>query len=175
MFLKSTEKQGADINIVSLMGIAYDEPIRIKKHIQKPNVFLPLVATGMLEKDCYKWCEENDLLSPIYSGATRGGCWFCHNQGVDQLRKLRKEYPDLWQLLLKWDNDSPVTFHTDGHTVHDFDRRFKAEDEGFNKCGERFKWDSLENQQYNIFHYFNDDGSFKENNLMNEKEKKYGI
>lgn len=56
------------------------------------------------------WCEENDLLSPIYTNAARGGCWFCHNQTVDQLRLLRKEYPDLWELLLKWDWDSPITF-----------------------------------------------------------------
>ena len=33
--------------------------------------------------------------------------------------------------MLKWDEDSPVTFKADGHTVHDFDRRFQLEDEGF--------------------------------------------
>ncbi len=31
---------------------------------------------------------------------------------------------------LTWDLDSLVTFHADGHTVHDFDRRFTMEDEG---------------------------------------------
>ena len=50
------------------------------------------------------------MLSPIYTMATRGGCWFCYNQGVGQLRLLRKNYPDLWALMLKWDADSPVTF-----------------------------------------------------------------
>mgnify|MGYP003512059532 CR=1 FL=1 len=43
---------------------------------------------------------------------------------------MRKNYPDLWALLLKWDNDSPVTFKPDGTTVHDFDKRFQLEDEG---------------------------------------------
>ena len=47
------------------------------------------------------------------------------------MRLLRKNYPDLWALMLKWDEDSPVTFKADGHTVHDFDRRFQLEDEGF--------------------------------------------
>lgn len=63
---------------------------------------------------------------------------------IDQLRLLRKNYPDLWQLMLKWDKDSPVTFHADGHTVHDFDRRFALEDEGFIVPGEPFRWKMLD-------------------------------
>ena len=111
---------------------------------------LPLVDIGWDEAYCRKWCEENDLLSPIYTTATRGGCWFCHNQGVNQLRLLRKNYPDLWQLLLKWDADSPVTFHADGHTVHDFDKRFALEDEGCDLS--KFRWSMLdEGAQYTLF------------------------
>ena len=79
-----------------------------------------------------------------YIQRLRGGCWFCHNQSVNQLRLLRKNYPDLWQLMLKWDNDSPVTFHPDGHTVHDFDRRFALEDDGFIVPGETFRWKMLD-------------------------------
>ena len=82
-----------------------------------------------------------------------GGCWFCHNQGVDQLRQLRKNYPELWALLLKWDLDSPVTFHADGRTVHDFDRRFAAEDAGYMALQERFKWADLDEPQMNIFQF----------------------
>ena len=93
---------------------------------------------------CREWCEKNDLLSPIYTTVTRGGCWFCHNQGVGQLRLLRKNYPDLWQLMLKWDADIPVTFRADGHTVHDFDERFQLEDEGFITADEPFRWSMLE-------------------------------
>lgn len=92
---------------------------------------------------CRQWCEENDLLSPIYTTATRGGCWFCHNQGVEQLRLLRKNYPELWTLMLKWDNDSPVTFHADGHTVHDFDRRFALEEMGLVPQTRKFRWSML--------------------------------
>ena len=88
-----------------------------------------LLDAGWDEKYCRKLCEENGLLSQIYTTATRGGCWFCHNQGIDQLRFLRKTYPEYWALMLKWDSDSPVTFKADGHTVHDYDARFAAEDE----------------------------------------------
>lgn len=93
---------------IQYLGIAADEPNRF--HNLSDAKRSPLVEAGWTEADCRQWCEENDLLSPIYTTATRGGCWFCHNQGVGQLRLLRKNYPDLWALMLKWDADSPVTF-----------------------------------------------------------------
>ena len=127
------------------LGIAADEPNRFHSLSDKKRS--PLVEAGWTEADCRRWCEENDLLSPIYTTAARGGCWFCHNQGVDQLRLLRKSYPDLWALMLKWDSDSPVTFHTNGHTVHDFDRRFQMEDEGLIYPDDKvFRWDMLDKE-----------------------------
>lgn len=143
-FSDSPIAQGAKKNIVQYLGIAADEPERIARHENRDGVVLPLVLAGWDEAYCRKWCEENDLLSPIYATATRGGCWFCHNQGVGQLRLLRKNYPDLWTLLLKWDVDSPATFHSDGRTVHDFDRRFQLEDEGLIIPDERFRWSMLD-------------------------------
>lgn len=138
-FSKKPQPQGADINTVEYLGIASDEPVRIERH--KDKKVLPLVDIGWTEADCRKWCEENDLLSPIYTTSTRGGCWFCHNQSIEQLRLLRKNYPELWSLMLKWDLDSPVTFHADGHTVHDFEKRFAAEDRGVITPGDRrFRW-----------------------------------
>lgn len=142
-FSDSARLQGADINIVQYLGIAADEPDRIARHT-KPGFMLPLVEAGWDEAYCRKWCEENDLLSPIYTTSDRGGCWFCHNQSIDQLRNLRKNYPDLWALLLKWDLDSPVSFHADGHTVHDFDRRFHAEDNDLVPSDRRFRWKMLD-------------------------------
>lgn len=130
---------------VEYIGIAVDEPNRF--HNLTETKKSPLVEAGWTEADCRRWCEENDLLSPIYTTATRGGCWFCHNQSVGQLRLLRKNYPDLWALLLKWDADSPVTFHADGHTVHDFDRRFYLEDEGLIYPDDKvFRWEMLDQE-----------------------------
>ena len=57
----------------------------------------------------------------------------------------QKNYPDLWQLLLKWDSDSPTTFHADGHTVRDFEKRFAAEDKGIIDTSKRFLWKLIEN------------------------------
>jgi hypothetical protein len=123
---------------ISYIGIAADEPNRF--HNLTETKRSPLVEAGWTEAMCREWCEKNDLLSPIYTTATRGGCWFCHNQGVDQLRLLRRNYPEYWALMLKWDLDSPVSFKPDGHTVHDFDARFALEDEGIITPQDKWKW-----------------------------------
>lgn len=148
----------SDGKAVIYLGIAADEPGRFG--ILNDSKKSPLKELGWTEANCRRWCEENGLLSPIYTNAARGGCWFCHNQSVDQLRRLRHEYPELWALLLKWDSDSPVTFKSPsgrkgsvGHTVHDFDRRFQLEDEGFLTPGDpRFKWAMLDQElNYRLF------------------------
>lgn len=126
-------------------GIAADEPNRF--HNLTDTKKSPLVEAGWTESMFRDWCEKNDLLSPIYTTATRGGCWFCHNQSVGQLRFLRKNYPEYWALMLKWDSDSPVTFHADGHTVHDFERRFQMEDDGFISPDDKvFLWSMLDDE-----------------------------
>lgn len=126
---------------VVYIGIASDEPERFHNLTGKKRS--PLVEAGWTEEMCRKWCEDNDLLSPIYTIATRGGCWFCPNQRVDQLRHLRKNYPEYWELLLKWDKDSPVAFKADGHTIHDFDKRFEAEEKGLVPADRKFRWNML--------------------------------
>lgn len=131
-------------NDVSYIGIAYDEPKRFKVLSEKK--VSPLIQAKWTEKICYDWCVENDLLSPIYTTSARGGCWFCHNQSVEQLRLLRCNYPEYWNLLLKWDNDSPITFKPD-HTLHEYEKRFQFEDNGYILSGDRrFKWNCLEEE-----------------------------
>lgn len=138
-------------NCIQYIGIAVDEPNRFGT---LSDVKLsPLVEAGWDEAYCRQWCEENGLLSPIYTTATRGGCWFCHNQGVDQLRLLRKNYPELWALMLKWDADSPVTLKAGGRTVHDYDERFRLEDERIIAKDEKFLWSMLDHTQLSVDYY----------------------
>lgn len=135
---------------ITYVGIAADEPNRFHNlHERKRS---PLVEAGWTEAMCREWCEENGLLSPIYTDAARGGCWFCNNQGVEQLRILRKKYPEYWALLLKWDKDSPVSFKPD-HTVHDFDQRFQMEDDHLISADDKvFRWSMLnETLNYRLF------------------------
>jgi len=111
---------------ITYIGIAVDEPNRF--HNLSDIKQSPLVEHNITESWCREWCEKNNLLSPIYKNTTRGGCWFCHNQNKNQLRLLRQNYPEYWALMMKWDNDSPVTFKPDGMTIHDFENLFELED-----------------------------------------------
>lgn len=140
--LKMAALRKCKTNGVQYIGIASDEPNRF--HVLTELKRSPLVEAGWTEAMCRKWCEDNDLLSPIYSSASRGGCWFCHNQGVEQLRLLRANHPQLWQLLLKWDKDSPVSFKPGGRTVRDYDHRFELEDSGHIRIGGTFRWEMLQ-------------------------------
>lgn len=61
---------------LSYVGIAADEQERIERHKAKEDVIMPLVEIGWTEADCRKWCEDRNLLSPIYTTSTRGGVGF---------------------------------------------------------------------------------------------------
>lgn len=141
-FLDGPTTRGSKTNIVEYLGIASDEPKRFGQINERKRA--PLVEFGIDEDMCGLYCTYADMLSPTYETSYRDGCWFCHNQGVDQLRLLRKNYPDLWALLLKWDKDSPVAFKADGHTVCDFDVRFQMEEENKVPVGRSFRWSMLE-------------------------------
>lgn len=143
--ISSLESSEATRKLVDELRIAADEPERLAR-LDGVKKVSPLAAVRWTEVDCRRWCEENDLLSPIYATSTRGGCWFCHNQGVDQLRQLRHNYPDLWQLMLKWDADSVRTFLPNGHTIHDYDKRFQMEDNGHILPDKRFRWKMLDEE-----------------------------
>lgn len=139
-----------DRNIIEYLGIAADEPKRFGQLNERKRA--PLVEFGIDEDLCGLYCQYADMLSPTYETSCRDGCWFCHNQGVNQLRLLRRNYPDLWALLMKWDLDSPVTFKADGHTVHDFDFRFRLEDEKLIDPERPFRWSMLDDDlQYSLF------------------------
>lgn len=130
------------------LGIAADEPKRFGQLNGRKRA--PLVEFGIEEELCGLYCKYNGILSPSYETSCRDGCWMCHNQGVAQLRALRKDYPELWALLMKWDADSPVSFKPDGRTVHDYDWRFQLEDEGCLLPDDKaFRWKLLDSDMVN--------------------------
>lgn len=154
---------------VEYVGIAADEPKRIKRHAN--NCVMPLVEAEWTEAMCRDWCKQNGLLSPTYATQSRDGCWFCINQPLSSLRNLRCEHPDLYGMMLKWDADSiadnPQTnkkFRADGRTLHDVERRFRWEDEGYLPTGPRFRWSDTEEAQMNIFQFIGNGGDEHEAN-----------
>ncbi len=118
------KQQGKHVDIV---GIAADEPKRAIRATVKGKI-LPLVDYGITETMAFDICRRAGVLSQAYDNQRRRlGCWFCHNQRVAELRRLRKEYPQLWGKLMRLDADSPFKFRPD-ETLHDIDDRFAWED-----------------------------------------------
>lgn len=128
---------------VVYVGLALDEEWRRKQVGQKNNVH-PLADIGWTEDECMAWCKENDLLSPVYEKQSRDGCWFCPKQSIESLRRLRRDYPGYWRMMLEWDKDSPVTFKADYLTLDMFERRFAAEDAGLVPRDRGFRWKMID-------------------------------
>ena len=140
------------------IGIACDEPERLER-LKGTNKIAPLAEYGWTEKMAYDFCEDNDLLSPIYTDENiRGGCWFCYNMSIADMRNLRENYPEYWQMLLEWDKKSfELSSNSDygkvksGYGVKgerpllDYDLRFSLEDEGFIDIEKSFRWSMLNN------------------------------
>ena len=133
-------------DVVQYVGIASDEPNRF--HNLSERKISPLVEYDITEAETRIICKDLDLLSPIYSQTLRGGCWFCHNQTIGQLRLLRENYPEYWELMKKWSKDSPTSFKDKNKTIALFEKRFSLEDKGLIDKDEPFRWTML-NEELN--------------------------
>ena len=114
---------------VYYLGIAADEPIRLAR--LKENQTSLLAKYNLTEKDAWAMCQAEGLPSPLYAFTGRGGCWFCPNASMRELRHLYNAHPDLWQLLLELQdapNKATERFNR-SHTLHDLDLRFSLEGE----------------------------------------------
>lgn len=109
------------------IGIAVDEPKRLAR--LEDNEMAPLAHWGMTETDCLEYVKEKGFYNELYDDFKRLGCWFCPKQNLKSLRVVRKKYPELWEQMLEWDKDSPISFRADGRTVHDLDVKFKEEED----------------------------------------------
>lgn len=113
------------------VGYAIDEkkPERQQKikNCQDLRMY-PLCNHNLRERECMRICRNLNLLSPTYTASLRDGCWFCHNQSLKQLRLLRQQHPEKWQMLMDWDLESPVKFRTK-ETVSELDLRFQLEEQ----------------------------------------------
>ena len=60
-----------------------------------------LAEYGITESMTGDICKKYNLLSPIYEEQSRNGCWFCPNNKIKYFAQLKKEYPNLWNELVK--------------------------------------------------------------------------
>ena len=60
-----------------------------------------LAKYNFTEQDAWQLCEKAGLLSSVYAFTDRGGCWFCPNAKLPELRHLYDHHPDLWARMLE--------------------------------------------------------------------------
>ena len=87
-----------EYDIVQYVGIAIDEPLRLKR-LEGTNKVSLLAKYGFTEAMAMQKCREYNLVSPCYQKGTRGGCWFCFNANISRYISVRKEHPEWWQAL----------------------------------------------------------------------------
>ena len=127
---KEVNRLKGDYHAVHYVGIAADEPERIK------NEQYPLVDWGITEAEALKICYARGYSwGGLYEIYHRCSCWCCPLQRINELRKLRHHHPELWDKLRSMDQRAIAQF---GHnplgqfkqnwTVEQLEQRFAAED-----------------------------------------------
>ena len=121
-----------DYEVIQYIGIAADEPKRIREHCY------PLVEWGMTEKDCLNYCYARGYdWGGLYQMFHRVSCWCCPLQPLKELRILRKKFPELWEQLLEWQSKTWRAFKSD-YSVDELEVRFGFEEERI-KNGQKIK------------------------------------
>lgn len=113
---------------VQYIGIARDEPKRLAR--LTTNRISLLDKYGYTENDAKQLCEQAGLLSPVYKFTERGGCWFCPNAKLAELRHLYDHHPELWQkmmLLQSVPNKVTEKFNC-AQSFEDIDEIFRKQD-----------------------------------------------
>lgn len=105
------------------IGIAADEAHRVR------DFNYPLVDWGMTEADCLAYCKERGFdWDGLYDIFHRVSCWCCPLQSYDELRKLRRHFPELWERLRYMDKNTWRNF-LKNYSVEQLEARFAFEDE----------------------------------------------
>ena len=119
-YLRELEK---DYTVIQYVGIAADEQNRIH------DFRYPLVDWKMTEEDCLAYCKERGFdWDGLYDIFHRVSCWCCPLQSYDELRKLRKHFPELWERIRYMDKNTWRTIKPD-YSIEQLEIRFAFEDE----------------------------------------------
>ena len=122
---------------VQYIGIAADEPKRLAR--LKPGQISLLDKYHVAEPEARSMCAAEELLSPLYDFTKRGGCWFCPNASISELRHLYRYHPELWQLLLELQDvpNKPTERFSWRRNFREIDERFLQEGEQLSFYEER--------------------------------------
>ena len=113
---------------VQYIGIAKDEQARLAR--LGGNQVSLLDKYDYTEADAKQLCRQTGLLSPVYDFTDRGGCWFCPNDKMEELRHLYDHHPNLWARMLELQALPGKVSEKFNRTMRfsDIDERFRQED-----------------------------------------------
>ena len=101
-------KRRQESNIIFYVGIAADEPKRLKRLNNKTEISL-LAKYGIAEKDALELCKKYNLLSPVYEISRRNGCWFCPYTKDKELLHFLKNNGDKFDKLIEWGKEENLS------------------------------------------------------------------
>lgn len=113
--------------LVEYTGIAADEQYRLERKANARHIH-PLVEWGWTEQMCLEYCYSKSYdWEGLYKLFDRVSCWCCPLQSLENLRTLRKNFPDLWEELRQMDKRTWRNFKAEC-TVEMLETRFALED-----------------------------------------------
>lgn len=133
-YLRPLAKQ---YEVIQYDGIAADEQYRLERQNQQEyGKRHPLVEWGWTEADAMAYCRGKGYdWEGLYDIFSRVSCWCCPLQPLDELRKLRQHFPEMWTRLQSIDGKVRAQFpHSSlgefkaGQSIENLDRRFALED-----------------------------------------------
>lgn len=123
--LKPYQKNKKQVQL--LMGISYDEALRMKEnHVKWITNSFPLVRNQIRRYDCLKWLEENGYPEP-----PKSSCYFCPYHDDNYWKELKENHPRIFQRAVKIDEnlrtagykkfDSELYLHRERKPLKDID------------------------------------------------------
>lgn len=130
LITKEVNRLKGELGAIHYVGIATDEAWRCK------DERYPLVEWGITEAQALQACYDRGFdFSGLYEIYHRASCWCCPFQRIDELRKLRKHHPELWEKLMELDRRAlaqfgpgPLGQFKQNWSVERLDERFAKED-----------------------------------------------
>ena len=129
---KEVNRLKREKNALHYVGIAADEAWRCK------GEQYPLVDWGVTEAEALRGCYDRGFdFGGLYEIYHRASCWCCPFQRIEELRRLRKHHPELWDKLIELDRRARAQFgpgplgqFKKNWSVDRLEERFATEDAG---------------------------------------------
>lgn len=132
--LALTHRQNVTPPLRQCIGFAADERHRLSAPTKKGSTYCvqryPLMEWGVTETDALNYCYRRGFTwGGLYHFFSRVSCFCCPLQPLDELRTLRRHFPDLWRRMLvmeSWLPENKRRFKDS--SVSALDARFATEE-----------------------------------------------